>query len=205
MLVVLFATLTLTPTVGTSYKAEAASPSSEAAKVRKIIKKVIKAKNPKKTYKALSAKDKKLLKKELVSGRVKTRVFGGGPSPLTMPQGSSEGSCWSKTVENTFYGGITRSRMFAVTNTTRVCIENGVAREVSVVEAFQEAFSWGWHGSGVSKSVLNVGWEGRGVARGSFAWGAGGWDLLGKLLCSQMRLNQNFLNYAASQKCRLNG
>lgn len=186
------------------HEAEAASSSSQASKVKKIIKKVIKAKNPKKTYKALSSANKKLLKKELKSGPVKTRVIS-GTSPLAMPQGSTDGSCWSKTVENTFYGGVTRSRLFAVTNTTRVCIENGAVKQVSVVEAFQEAFSMGWHGKGVSKSVLNVGWEGRGVARGSFAWGAGGWDLLSKLLCSQMRLNKNFVNYAASQKCSVNG
>lgn len=102
---------------------------------------------------------------------------------------------------------ITRSKLISVTNTTSVCVSSGVVTQVEMPEAFQQVYSaaLGWRKSGVEKSSLGVGWEGRGVARGDFSWGAGGWDFLYTTVCSQLRLNANMRNYAASDHCSLNG
>ena len=75
----------------------------------------LKAKNPKKTYNALSKSDKALIKKELTRGARKTRILGGTSANATMnsatPQNSS-GTCWSKGIEASRWGGITKQSCF---------------------------------------------------------------------------------------------
>ena len=152
--------------------AEAASSNSAAAKkVRKLISKVIKLKNPKKTYSKLSKSEKALIKKELTGGARKTRVLGGtSANAQAVPRSTS--NCWSKAVESSRWGGITKAKLLSVTNTTRVCVSGGVVTQVAIPEALQQVHSaaLGWRKSAVEKSALSVGWEGRGVVRGDFTW-----------------------------------
>lgn len=191
-------------------RAGPAAAESSAAKVKRLMTKVLKAKNPKKTYNALSKSDKALIKKELTGGARKTRILGGTSANATMnsatPQNSS-GTCWSKGIEASRWGGITKAKLLSVTITTRVCVASGAVTSVEVSEAFQTVYSaaLGWHKNGVSDSSLNAGWEGRGVGRGEFTWGAGDWDLLFTTVCGQMRLNADMVHYAGSDSCSVSG
>ena len=159
---------------------------------------------------ALSKSDKALIKKELTGGARKTRILGGTSANATMnsatPQNSS-GTCWSKGIEASRWGGITKAKLLSVTITTRVCVASGAVTSVEVSEAFQTVYSaaLGWHKNGVSDSSLNAGWEGRGVGRGEFTWGAGDWDLLFTTVCGQMRLNADMVHYAGSDSCSVSG
>lgn len=42
------------------------------------------------------------------------------------------------------------------------------------------------------------------MSRGSFDWGAAGWVLMHRTLCSQVRLNSDFTHYAGSSACSVN-
>ncbi len=181
---------------------------TKAAKVKALISKVIKSKNPKKTYYSLSKANRALIKKELTRG-AKRLHWRSSPSTLALPSSVVPNSgvpvtCWSKTLVADWYGGVTKRLMFSTTNTTRVCVSSGSVQKVSVVQAFQDVSALGWHPDGVTKSTLDVNWEGRGVARGSFAWGAGGWYFIHGTLCSQVRLNADMIHYAGLLDCKVN-
>ncbi len=170
--------------------------------MKALISKILKSSNPKKTWSKMSKKDKALVKKELKSGKVKVKlVAGGGVSTNAVPDTPSTGSCWQKTLEADYYGGVTRALMFSTTNTTQVCADSGTVTFVDVPEKFQNTERLGWHKDGVTDSTLDVNWEGRGVARGSFDFGAAGWVLLSKTICAQLRLNADMTHYASSSEC----
>lgn len=179
----------------------APAEASQKTRMKALISKVLKSSNPKKTYSKLSKSDKALVKKELKSGKVTVHLVPNTTSTAAVPGAGSTSSCWQKTLEADYYGGITRALMFTTTNTTQVCVSGGTVTTVDVPEKFQDVMRLGWHPEGVTDSTLDVNWEGRGVARGAFDFGAAGWVLLSKTLCAQLRLNADMAHYATSSAC----
>ncbi len=191
----------LSLTVGPQTTSADASPKSH---VKALISKIIHSKNPKKTYSKLSKADRALVRKELKSGKTTVRLIGTvdpNSNANAVPAGSSDTSCWKKTLWVEYHGGVTTLVLFTTTNTTRVCVTGGVVSEVSVPEKYQDTRYIGWHSVGVTDSTLDVDWEGRDVARGSFDWGAAGWVLASKTLCAQLRLNADMVHYSSSSSC----
>lgn len=191
-------------TLATGVQAVTAQAASKSTKVKSLISKIIKSKNPKKTYNGLSKANKALLLKELKGGKKTLRVVGTPVSPLGVtPNAGATGTCWNKSLEARYWGGVTKKLLFTTTQTTTVCVIDGNVSQVTVPQRFQDVYGLGWHPDGVSRATLDVDWEGRGVARGEFKWGAGGWYLFHGSVCSQLRLNRDFIHYAGSLACSM--
>lgn len=185
----------------TGAPATPAQAASSASRVKTLISKIIKSKHPKKTYYALPKKDRALVYKEVKNGSIKLRIIKSTPSNSVSPNSGSTTRCWQKTLESSYYGGVTRSRLFSTTNTTNVCVSGGSVSLVNLPQRFQSAFWIGWQPDGVDKATFNAGWEGRGAALGKFSWGAAGWYPWHKTLCAQLRLNRDFVHYGWSSDC----
>lgn len=177
---------------------------SNASKVKSLIAKIMHSKHPKTTYLHLSKANRALVRKEVKKGHVTTRWVRSSSSTLAVPNSGSSGACWQKTLEADYRGGVTQRTLFTTTNTTKVCVVASSVSDVDVPESFQDTVGLGWHPEGVTDSTLNVDWEGRGVSRGTFSFGAAGWVLFQKTICSQVRLNSDFVHYAGSSKCAVN-
>ena len=197
--------ISLALTVGLALGLQAApAEASQKSRVKALISKIAKSSNPRKTYSKLSRKDKALVKKELKSGKATVRVISRPVSTTStgpVPNAPSNGVCWQMTLLAEYHGGVTRAVMFSTTNTTRVCASGGAAYSVTIPDAYQNTEKLGWHSEGVTDATLDVDWEGRGVVRGQFDFGGGGWVLLSRKLCAQLRLNADIVHYATSAGC----
>ena len=86
-------------TLATGVQAVTAQAASKSTKVKSLISKIIKSKNPKKTYNGLSKANKALLLKELKGGKKTLRVVGTPVSPLGVtPNAGATGTCWNESL-----------------------------------------------------------------------------------------------------------
>lgn len=199
------------------------------------IQKLTQSQDPEGTWKKLSVTERKAVQREFNEARVvqtpakraDPQVATRGPDdgapapsetsgpqdPTVAPRGSAPTpfkGCWSLSAEAEFRGGVTKKKMFGVTQTTRVCVnENGDVYETTVVAAVPQ--SYGYPGMRVSEPTTatnQVGWEGRGVARVDGTSGIklpkdlGGFETT-RTLCNQLRLNHDGYRYAGFTHCAL--
>lgn len=202
--------------VGQATKADAADPSPTAkqAKSLRLAKKVIKSKNPKKSYKALSKKDRGILDKEVKKGKSRRVIVTVRRFTPAVPQGqrpnrvpaAKPASVQLNCVEVEAYvvhnGGYSGWVLGKVSQVTVVCRQGNRIKSVAITDTWTEVNYLGWRAGDTKKQTKNTGDSGRSVVRQEWIFGAGGWDLVRSTDCVQVRVNVS-LAVSLSMSCSL--
>lgn len=189
-------------------------PTAKQAKSLRLTKKVIKSKNPKKTYKALSKKDRGILDKEVKKGKSRGAILRVRRFSLPMPQGSgptgapartpaaSQKNCIEVEAWVVHGGGYSGWVMTKVTQVSEFCKYGGKIHSVVITDTWTEVNYLGFRAGDTMKQTKNTGTSGRSVVRQQWIYGAGGWDLFRFTECVQIRVNAS-LDPTISMNCSL--
>lgn len=206
--------LVVAMSLGHVVEARAGNPPTTAKQKKSLLltKKVITSENPKKTYKELSKKDRKILNKEVKKGKSrgvirKVRRFNvPAPQrndPTRLPAaGSGQWNCIEVEAYVVHNGGYSGWVLSKVSQVSEFCRFQGRIQSVVITDTWTEVNYLGFRAGGTQKKTKNTGNSGRSVVRQEWIYGAGGWDLFRFTDCVQIGVNTR-LEATLSLKCSL--
>lgn len=198
-IVAALAAMTAVGIVGGGAPAEAAP----VVQVERNVSELLTADNPEAVWFDMSAQEQDLVREELNDGAVQISAKKDEGSVSAKVKYSG---CWTRAIEATFKGGVTKRKMFSVGQRTEVCAKKGKVTKVKVLSPYSKTYGVvGISVSDPATSKYNAGWEGRGVARTEATLGISipkvGPIGAKRTICAKLYLNGNGKTSRATEEC----